>query len=173
MHAVLPRLTATLATLARRHARTLLGCLLLVSLNALLDGFRFMFMLAMLSLLLIIPVQLWWLWRRSERLDRLLRIALWLLAWAAVLYTDHRVVQQREADAAHVARQIEQYQRLYQHPPRTLAEAGIDPALATSMHLRYSIEGAYGPLLFYPSALSPFDRYFYDFKQHRWDFHPD
>lgn len=78
-------------------------------------------------------------------------------------------------DAETVIAAVNVYQERTGTYPATLGQVGIDPA---PLKYRWKLHYAAGLTdreahLYYASAFTPFDIYFYDFNSHEWTFQPD
>lgn len=100
------------------------------------------------------------------------KMSIWLLTF--VLFTAvHGYRANANARAAReLANRIDDYKQSHGFYPATLEAVG-EGSLAREHGMRYSLFSRGDPFLWYPSTLSVFDIYSYDFQKHQWVFHPD
>lgn len=111
--------------------------------------------------------------RPAERRQRLAQVALWLTAIAIVAiaqqYHAHAARQAAEA----VLMQARDYRVRKGVWPKKPEDMGLDPAaLKRGYRVLYAAVNN-DPFLMYPSTWNGFDKYYYDFRQQTWAFHPD
>ena len=111
-------------------------------------------------------------WRKPQLRLRCAVKALLYVLTLCLYFALHQFYQVRaEAHAQTVSAAIEQFRQSQGSYPSNLAQLKLPQA--DDWRLRYSLSPDGKPFLHRPRTLNAFDKYFYDFETHEWEFRPD
>ncbi|HEY4371992.1 MAG TPA: hypothetical protein VGN52_08710 [Burkholderiales bacterium] len=159
------------AALLRGYLLTLAVCLLFVFFG-MRPGY------SVYAWLLLLPVLPWLLYNLvrglvhpAERRRRLPKIALWVLAVAAVLGVQNHNESAARSQADAVLAHVNEYHARTKAWPAKLEDVGLDSAaLRGKWRIAYRTAGDGPPLLSYAAPNMMFDAYHYDFDTRSWKY---